>query len=358
MSVTKVGNKYVARGKVTMADGIRKDYKRLFDKKSDAIEFDTDYKKLFKNKLVQSKTITFKEAAALYIDNQKGKKKESSIITDERTLKVINDKIGDKKIGSFNIHNLEDIMKEFYDKGYANNTLEKYHFNIQKVLEFCRKRGYIDYNPMKDVDKIKQRDVIKDDDVVLNCWTPKEFKKFIAVVDNQYWNDVFTFLYYMGTRRGELIGLQWNYVDFDKKTIKIAQQLNFDAGGKLTTPKSEASKRNVMMPNKITDLMTRRYKEASDLHGFKKDWFVFGNDTHMARTTLLRKLDEYIEKANVKRITPHGFKHSHVSYLINKNKNVFAIAARVGDTPQVLMKTYAHLFKESERELIKAIDQL
>ena len=41
-----------------------------------------------------------------------------------------------------------------------------------------------------------------------------EFKKFISVENDLRYKVAFEILYYCGTRRGELLGLPWKYVDF------------------------------------------------------------------------------------------------------------------------------------------------
>lgn len=92
--------------------------------------------------------------------------------------------------------------------------------------------------------------------------------------------------------------------------------------------------------------------------GLKDTWFVFGFDQPLTRNLPLKRLDKYIEKANAKRITLHGFRHSHVSLLINNGSNLLAIANRLGDTVETVLEIYAHLFKTTELELIKAINLL
>lgn len=75
MSVNMVGDNSIARGKITLADGSRKDRKRIFDGKQDAIEFGTDYKRLHRYLIVLLKTITLKELADLYMEKNKNKKR-------------------------------------------------------------------------------------------------------------------------------------------------------------------------------------------------------------------------------------------------------------------------------------------
>ena len=65
--------------------------------------------------------------------------------------------------------------------------------------------------------------------------------------------------------------------------------------------------------------------------------------------------NKYIPE-NLKKITLHGFRHSHVSFLINHGANIKAIADRIGDTVDQVLKTYSHLFQKTEDELISLIE--
>lgn len=68
----------------------------------------------------------------------------------------------------------------------------------------------------------------------------------------------------------------------------------------------------------------------------------------------------YHVKLPIKDIPIHGFRHSHATLLINNisnGANIKAIADRLGDTVEQLLKTYAHLFHETEDELIDIIEK-
>lgn len=60
-----------------------------------------------------------------------------------------------------------------------------------------------------------------------------------------------------------------------------------------------------------------------------------------------------INTYNLRRITPHGFRHTHATILIP----LTTIADRLGNTPIVLTTTYAHAFKELEQESVTAFIQ-
>ena len=68
----------------------------------------------------------------------------------------------------------------------------------------------------------------------------------------------------------------------------------------------------------------------------------------------------YHVRLPINEIPVHGLRHSHATLLINNIKNganIKAIADRLGDTVEQLLKTYAHLFQETEDELIDIIDK-
>lgn len=50
-------------------------------------------------------------------------------------------------------------------------------------------------------------------------YTYDEFKKFISYEEDIRWRCVFEILYYCGLRKGELKGLTWNDIYFDKKVL-------------------------------------------------------------------------------------------------------------------------------------------
>jgi len=73
---------------------------------------------------------------------------------------------------------------------------------------------------------------------------------------------------------------------------------------------------------------------------------------------LLEKLDYYIDKADIKRIAPHGFRHSHATLLINLRGNVRDVADRLGDTVEVVETTYYHILPKQRSITVNALNDL
>lgn len=78
------------------------------------------------------------------------------------------------------------------------------------------------------------------------------------------------------------------------------------------------------------------------------EMFVFGNVKHISFTAFKRHLYNYINKCGVKRITPHGFRHSLVSLLIDLGYDNREVAERTGNTVEMIERTYYHMFPEKK----------
>ena len=65
------------------------------------------------------------------------------------------------------------------------------------------------------------------------------------------------------------------------------------------------------------------------------------------------------QKSGVKKITVHGLRHSHASYLLsNPMISELLIADRLGHSVEMLRNTYAHVYEKSRKNLIDFIDKL
>ena len=174
---------------------------------------------------------------------------------------------------------------------------------------------------------------------------------------------IFEILYYCGLRRGEIRGLQWNNIDFERRTITINKQITDRCGSvenyRFVVPKTQNSIRTLKMPEVLTnDLKTYKKKKKKE-KGFNNNYFVAGDALPIASSSLTDRKNYLCDKANVKQIRLHDFRHSCASLLINKGANVQVVAKYLGHTKiEETLKTYAHLFLSSLDEIVEVINNL
>lgn len=112
----------------------------------------------------------------------------------------------------------------------------------------------------------------------------------------------------------------------------------------------------IYLVDEIVELLKEHYKHENKYYGFNKNWFIFGGLKPISATTLSRKLDYYIELSDVKKITPHGFRHSHASLLIHLGCDEYEVAARLRDTVETVMNTYYHMFPEKKTVAVNTLN--
>ncbi len=242
---------------------------------------------------------------------------------------------------------------------YKNCIQEAFHHFFAYLAMYGIQNPLTGVKGFKDTSKKKE----------MLFWTQEEFEQFIACVDVFRYKVVFAFLYLTGCRKGEALALRWSDIDFKEHTANIHGTLSKDTDKerdisegerlselyRLTTPKSENGYRKVILPTRLLEYLKKWKEECSSE-------FVFGaRGTFLSFNTLEHAFDRYTKKAGVKDIRIHDLRHSHVALLINKGGDnqlatVYIIADRIGDTPEMVFKTYGHLFPSQQHGIVPKLD--
>lgn len=224
--------------------------------------------------------------------------------------KIINS-IGNIKLKNLNVKILED----FYNNLRANTSLspksiQEIYTTISMALNKAIKWGYITNNPnlLIEKPKVKQKEV--------QCYSPEEVEILIKVLKNEpiKYQSIVMLALDSGARRGELTGLTWNDVDFEKSLININKTTQYlpNYGIFEKSTKSETSNRIIYITD-TTKKILKKYQieqfEKKILLGdkWKNSNRVFTTDygADMHPDTPSKILEKLIKKYNLKRISFH-----------------------------------------------------
>ena len=169
----------------------------------------------------------------------------------------------------------------------------------------------------------------------------------------------------LGLRRGELLGLRWSDIDFDRSTVQISQTVQRVAGRLvIDTTKSHASDAVVPLP-KVTRTVLMRHRDiqtdervrAGDLweeHGLV---FITQHGRPIEPRYLNTHFDRIRTAVGLPTVRLHDFRHTAVSLLLELGTppHVVQAIARHDDL-DVTMRIYAHTNLDSMREAVDKID--
>ena len=163
----------------------------------------------------------------------------------------------------------------------------------------------------------------------------------------------FNIAFYTGMRKGEIYALRWSDINNDiiSVTRSIAQKLK--GGDRETPPKNKSSIRSLQMPKPLIKVIKEHYSRFKQIDGFTDDWRICGGQICIRDSTLEKRCKLYAEKAGIKKIRIHDFRHSHATLLANNAINIQEIARRLGHSNiEITWNVYSHLYpQESERAI-------
>ena len=195
----------------------------------------------------------------------------------------------------------------------------------------------------------------------MNYFQPEQVAAIREALESEpiKWQAITHLLLITGVRRGELLGLKWGKVDFERNRIEICNSVLYaaDCGIYETTPKTARSKRTIALPSETMDLL-RRYRawqtaERLRLGAYYLDQgFVFSQDTGgpMHPDSVTDWLAKFSKRHGLPHINPHAFRHTMASMLYFNGVDSVSISKRLGHAQvTTTANIYAHVMEEADQ---------
>lgn len=316
----------------------RKKHRRGFNTKREALEFEREF-------LAQSQfsiEMTFKSLYSLYHSDMESRIKKTTMETKEYIVntKILPffEKMKVKDIKPIHIRKWQtDLLKMEYSKTY----LKTIYNQLTAIFNYAIRFHNLDKNPCHTAGSIGKKDA--DEMQILSL---QEFNKMIDCVTDKENKFFYIILFWTGMRKGELLALTYEDVNFENKTIMINKNFQIVKREKLITdPKTPRGRRviavNDIVLNCIKELWSTSYKPN------KTDKIFY-----LSKDSLKRQLDTACKKAGVPRIRVHDLRHSHASYLLSNGVNIVILSRRLGhEKVQTTLNIYCHICPSSEDRL-------
>lgn len=241
------------------------------------------------------------------------------------------------------------LNSQYKGKPYSNAIIKGTQTCFMMVLNWGVARGYIESNPFK-VPYVQRKEVKAE----MQVYDDDTFNKFFSVIDEPTYKAFFHLLYNSGMRKGEAIAL--NIEDYDGKGVTISKTWDKDIH-RTTPPKTLNSYRYVLLPKSTCELIDDLIASYPKVEGYRT-LPLFGYPDRLGVTTMERKKKEWMDMAEVPYLPTHGFRHSHVTDLIqNARFTSKMVAKRIGDTEETVLRTYSHLYANQQEQILEYLDK-
>ena len=241
----------------------------------------------------------------------------------------------------------EGLNKRTGGKLSAKTILE-HHRLISTVLEQAVKEGLVPFNVASraTLPKAEHKEV--------NYFQPEQVAAIRDALELEpiKWKTLVHLLLITGARRGEILGLKWDNVDFAGNRIYICNSVLYsaDVGIYETTPKTERSKRYITLPVESMQLL-REYRvwqieRRLQLGGYYQDrGFLFTQEDGgpMHPDSVTDWLNKFSIRHGLPHINAHAFRHTMASMLYFNGVDSVSISKRLGHAQvSTTANIYAH----------------
>lgn len=157
-----------------------------------------------------------------------------------------------------------------------------------------------------------------------------------------------------GMRRGELLGLRWQDVDFHSHTVTIAQQVQQPADGTiiLDTPKTAAGRRKISIPMNVS-LALQRVKDGLREIDISQNMLVFRNGSgHPIRPEAIEKMwKRVLQESGLPYRSFHCLRHTHATLLLANGNPIIEVSRRLGHSSvKQTLDMYGHAIPNYDQE--------
>jgi integrase len=170
----------------------------------------------------------------------------------------------------------------------------------------------------------------------------------------------------LGVRRGELLGLQWADVDFERKTVAVERSLE-RIDGKLTTkpPKTKLSRRTVRMPSFVLDAL-RAHGAAQAKHRLKHGLGKVGPTGWVFANALGEALDldafgkrfqRLTVRAGLPHVHLHSLRHGYAVLGLQAGIDLKTVSSNLGHSSiRLTADTYSHVIASVGEDAAERMD--
>lgn len=326
---------------------------------------------------VDEQAILFKDFADQWLNMYASSVKVSSVRVRKIEMKRLCDYFGYVKLKDINGVRYQKVLYDLQQKGYSNSSIDGVHSTGRMIFKKALEFELIKKNPTefakvpRKIDSVQELETRNKD---IKYLEKHELAAFLKAAKNeglQYDHLIFSLLAYSGMRAGELLALKWNDINFNESTINITKTLynpkNREKEFELLTPKTSGSVRKIKIDEDILSLLKKHKKEQTE-------WKMMTRDEYVDQNFIITRMSGYpetIKKIAIRmkrllklikierNLTPHSFRHTHTSLLIEAGVGIKEIQQRLGHTDiETTMNIYAHMTKEMEEKASHKFSEL
>ncbi len=245
---------------------------------------------------------------------------------------------------------------DFNGKPLAHKTIIKHYIVLHALFENAVENKVIAVSPMQNMKRPKPRKDEANKEAVV--YTEQEIQYIMECLNQEplKWKALIMFAIDSGCRRGEIIGLKWEEIDFKTGRVNICRNAQYTAGKGtyISTPKNRKNRVIYLNPPVLKVLLEWKRQQAL-LHFSQRipnNGFCFTQDDGrmMNPQAPTAYLSRFGKKYNLPGIHPHALRHTMATLSIANGADIVSISEKLGHAePSITLNVYSHANEEAQQ---------
>jgi integrase len=235
------------------------------------------------------------------------------------------------------------------------------HVVLHMCLEQAKQLGLVARNPAEFCK------VPKSSKLEMSIWDENQVNHFLVFIQGHKSENLYYLALATGMRRGELLGLKWQDMDWKNHRILIRRQCcNPEGGGFVfAEPKTKLGVRSVQLGTGLIVRLQAQLANIDIMRGISRDkWHdhdlifpsitgkpLYGNNVSI-------EFQELIKQSGLPHIRFHDCRHTAASILLSRGIPPVIVAGMLGHSISTLLSTYAHFIPDMQDEAAQIMDEI
>lgn len=305
--------------------------------------------------------------------------KRGSVRIREKEIKILNRFFDSVPIIEITHYIYQNTLIKLDKQGYAYTTISGVNTCANMIFKYAIRNKLMVDNPRDGAVVPKKAITVKEleNTAVEDTYFEKEeLNKFLDTalkIGLELDVERFYTLAFSGMRPGELIALKKSDLDFEDNTIRISKTLYSESNNMrdYTLDTTKTNKVRTIDMDEVIMVMLKKIVRKNDIHkmkyrtlldDFHDEDFVFQrpNGYPFLTKNIADRMRRILKYAGIKKkLTPHGFRHTHISMLTESGTELPTIMERVGhEDPNTTLKIYTHITNSMKIKSVENVTSL
>ncbi|ACX51972.1 integrase family protein [Ammonifex degensii KC4] len=307
------------------------------------------------------RSLTVAALLDMWLEVSRRRWKPGTAVAAETAVKTWKELLGHVPAGKLGPADVEKALARM--EGELSPATCRYRFGLlRQAMRWAVKRKLLGQDPTEGVapPRAPRKEV--------RVWSEEEIARFLGVLDSSGHRPAvkafFRLALSTGMRKGELLALRWEDVDFEKGCLYVRRTRCHHTGG-VHEPKSPSSCRKVALDAGSLECLRRLKREqAREKLRAGAEWceqgLVFATRKGKALSVfrLACTFRSLCRRAGVPEIRIHDLRHTHASLLLRQGVHPKVVQERLGHSSvKITLDTYSHLLPDAQEQAVKALER-